>query len=61
MVTEAEVDLRVGGRWRYVMVTHGGFEVALHGEYREIVENERIVCTEVYEAPGAGAWKRTSR
>ena len=28
----------------------GGFEVAFHGEYREIVENERIVCTEVYEA-----------
>jgi uncharacterized protein YndB with AHSA1/START domain len=34
--------------------------VAFHGEYREIVPNERIVATEVYEgmpadeAPGAG-------
>ena len=52
-VTVAEVDLRVGGRWRYVMVADGGFEVAFHGEYREIVPNERIVSTEVYEgAPG---------
>ena len=48
-VTIAEVDLRVGGTWRYVMVADGGFEVAFHGEYREIVPNERIVSTEVYE------------
>ena len=49
-VTECEIDLRVGGRWRYVMVTNeGGMEVAFHGEYREIVENERLVSTEVYE------------
>jgi uncharacterized protein YndB with AHSA1/START domain len=48
-VTSAEIDLRVGGRWRYVMVAEGGFEVAFHGEYREIVPNERVVSTEVYE------------
>jgi uncharacterized protein YndB with AHSA1/START domain len=48
-VTSAEVDLRVGGRWRYVMAAHTGFEVAFHGEYREIVPNERIVATEVFE------------
>jgi uncharacterized protein YndB with AHSA1/START domain len=52
-VTSAEIELRVGGTWRYVMIATGGFEVAFHGEYREIVENERIVTTEVYEgAPG---------
>ena len=49
----AEIDLRVGGAWRYVMVASGGFEVAFHGEYRDIVPNERIVTTEVYEMPGA--------
>ena len=49
-MTVAEIDLRVGGRWRYVMVTPDGFEVAFHGEYREIVPNERLVSTEVYEA-----------
>jgi uncharacterized protein YndB with AHSA1/START domain len=53
-MTVAEIDLRVGGKWRYVMVTENGFEVAFHGEYREIVPNERIVSTEVYEgAPQA--------
>ncbi len=45
----AEIDLRVGGMWRYVMTAQGGFEVAFHGEYREIVPNERIVTTEVFE------------
>jgi uncharacterized protein YndB with AHSA1/START domain len=55
-MTVAEIDLRVGGSWRYAMTTHeGGFEVAFHGEYREIVPNERIVSTEVYEgATGDG-------
>jgi uncharacterized protein YndB with AHSA1/START domain len=48
-VTIADVDLRVGGIWRYVMVSNGGSEVAFHGEYREIVPNERVVTTEVYE------------
>ncbi len=48
-VTLAEVDLRVGGMWRYVMTANGGFEVAFHGEFREIVPNERIVSTETFE------------
>jgi uncharacterized protein YndB with AHSA1/START domain len=52
-VTVAQIDLRVGGKWRSVAVSDG-FEVAFHGEYREIVPNERIVSTEVYEgAPDA--------
>src|SRR5688500_14451345 len=34
-VTLAEIDLRVGGTWRYVMVANQGFEVGFHGEYRE--------------------------
>jgi uncharacterized protein YndB with AHSA1/START domain len=48
-VTSVEVDLRVGGAWRYVMRANEGFEVAFHGEYREIVPNERIVTTEIFE------------
>jgi uncharacterized protein YndB with AHSA1/START domain len=48
-MTVADIDLRVGGTWRYVMIADGGFEVAFHGEYREIVPNERIVSTEVFE------------
>ena len=55
-MTTAEIDLRVGGAWRYVMIAEGGFEVAFHGEFREIVPNERLVNTEVYEGapPGTG-------
>jgi uncharacterized protein YndB with AHSA1/START domain len=60
-VTSAEIDLRVGGMWRYVMVAQGGFEVAFHGEYREIVPAERIVCTEVFEGmPDAAALTTTT-
>jgi uncharacterized protein YndB with AHSA1/START domain len=44
-----EVDLRVGGRWRYVTREEGGFEVGFHGEYREIDAPRRLVSTEVYE------------
>ena len=61
-VTTAEIDLRVGGKWRSVMVTPEGFEVAFHGEYREIVPNERIVSTEAYEGvpdPDANATVNT--
>jgi uncharacterized protein YndB with AHSA1/START domain len=49
-ITVCEIDLRVGGGWRYVLTARGGFEVGFHGEYREIVPNERLVSTEVYEA-----------
>jgi uncharacterized protein YndB with AHSA1/START domain len=48
----AEVDLRVGGTWRYAMVTRTDPRVAFHGEYREIVPYERIVSTEIFEMPG---------
>lgn len=52
-----DIDFRVGGKWRYVMLAHGNFDVAFHGAFTEIVPNERIVTTEVYEgapepAPG---------
>ena len=46
---KCEIDLRVGGRWRYTMTANGGFPVNFHGEFREIVADERIVSTEVYE------------
>jgi len=48
-MTVCEIDLQVGGRWRYVMVTPDGFEVGFHGEYRRVVPNELIVSTETYE------------
>ncbi len=48
-MTTCEIDLRVGGQWRYVMQTPDGIEVGFHGEYREIVPDERVVSTEIFE------------
>jgi uncharacterized protein YndB with AHSA1/START domain len=53
-VKSVEIDLRVGGRWRYVMTACGGPEVGFHGEYREIVPNERLVATEFFEGVPEG-------
>ena len=51
-----EIDLRVGGSWRYLTREEGGFEVGFHGEYRSIEAPQRIVSTEVYEGfPDAAA------
>ena len=47
-----EIDLRVGGTWRWVTVHRndgGEFEVAFHGTYRELVAPTRLVYTEVFE------------
>jgi uncharacterized protein YndB with AHSA1/START domain len=60
-MTVAEIDLRVGGRWRYAMLAHGEFEVAFHGEYLEIVPDARLVTTEIYEGmPDAAATTTTA-
>ncbi len=44
-----DIDLRVGGTWRYVTREDGGVEVGFHGEYREIDAPVRLVSTEVFE------------
>lgn len=43
-----EGDVRVGGRYRYVM-REGEQEVAFNGEYREVEAPSKLVYTEVYE------------
>jgi uncharacterized protein YndB with AHSA1/START domain len=44
-----EVDLRVGGGYRFVQRAPDGQEFGFHGEYREIIRPERIVNTFVFE------------
>ena len=44
-----EIDLRVGGQWRYVMITPDGREVGFRGEYQEIERPARLVNTEIFE------------
>jgi uncharacterized protein YndB with AHSA1/START domain len=47
-----EIDLRVGGAYRYTMRTTDGVEHTMTGVYREIAVPERIVHTERYETTG---------
>jgi uncharacterized protein YndB with AHSA1/START domain len=52
-IVVCEIDLRVGGTWRYVLRDPDGNDYGFSGVYREIVPPERIVTTEGYEAmPG---------
>jgi uncharacterized protein YndB with AHSA1/START domain len=44
-----EVDLKVGGAYRYVWQGPSGEKLAMGGIYREIVRPERIVCTERFD------------
>jgi uncharacterized protein YndB with AHSA1/START domain len=44
-----EVDLRVGGGYRYVWRGPAGVEMGMRGVYREIVPNQRIVSTETFD------------
>jgi uncharacterized protein YndB with AHSA1/START domain len=47
-VPVCEIDLRPGGKWRFVN-RHPGGEVAFYGEYREITPPSRMVFTEIFE------------
>ena len=47
-MTVCEIDLRVGGRYRYVMDGPNG-EVGFNGVYKEIAAPDRLVHTEVFE------------
>ena len=47
-VPVCEIDLRVGGKWRFVN-RHPRGEAAFHGEYREIDPPSRVVFTEIFE------------
>ena len=44
-----EIDLRVGGKFRYVWRNQDGRDMGMAGVYREIVAPERIVHNEVFD------------
>jgi uncharacterized protein YndB with AHSA1/START domain len=48
-VVSIDLDLRVGGKWRYVMTANGGFEVAFNGEFTEVETDNRLGRTEIFE------------
>ncbi|WP_437924050.1 SRPBCC family protein [Sorangium sp. So ce291] len=47
-VPVCEIDLRPGGKWRFVN-RHPKGEAAFHGEYKEITPPSRLVFTEIFE------------
>ncbi|MGK3992162.1 SRPBCC family protein [Sorangium sp. So ce1024] len=47
-VPVCEIDLRPGGKWRFVN-RHPGGEAAFYGEYKEITPPSRLVFTEIFE------------
>jgi uncharacterized protein YndB with AHSA1/START domain len=49
-----EVDLRVGGSYRFVWRKAGQKDLAMGGVYREVVRPERIVSTEQFDQDWTG-------
>jgi uncharacterized protein YndB with AHSA1/START domain len=49
---ECEIDLRTGGRWRYLMRGQDGEEMGMYGEYLEVAAPTRLVSTENFD----GEW-----
>jgi uncharacterized protein YndB with AHSA1/START domain len=47
-----EIDLRVGGAYRFVMRLPDGIENTLQGIYRDVARPERVVFTERFSMPG---------
>lgn len=54
-VPVCEIDLRVGGTWRFVSRGPKGAIPAFYGEYREIDRPGRLVYTEIFEPFPDGA------
>ncbi len=48
---ECEIDLRVGGAYRYLWDGPNGATLGIRGTFLEIARNERIMCTERFDAP----------
>jgi uncharacterized protein YndB with AHSA1/START domain len=46
-----EIDLKVGGAYRFVMSGPDGTNMGMRGIYREIVPPERMVSTESFDDP----------
>src|SRR5436189_1729854 len=49
-----DVDLRVGGKYRYVWHGPDGIEMGMGGVHREIVVPQRIVCTQLFDQDWTG-------
>ena len=50
-LSTCEIDLRVGGKYRWVWSKASGTEMGMGGTYQELVTNARIVATEAFDDP----------
>ena len=48
-LTTCEIDLRVGGKWRYVMRLPNGHDMGMYGVYKELGAPDRMVHTEAFD------------
>jgi len=48
-MVNCEIDVKVGGVFRYEWCNSDGTRMGMHGVYREIVPSERIVSTESFD------------
>ena len=55
--TKAEIDLRVGGAFRFTMRDSAGTKIVFRGEYREIDRPARLVTSEGYEGFSEAGWR----
>lgn len=46
-----EIDLKVGGSYRYVWRHLDGMEMGMRGVYQELIPSERVVATERFDQP----------
>ena len=52
--TVAEMDVRQGGKWRYVSSAPGRDDIEFYGEYLEVTPPERIKWTFMFDVEGVG-------
>jgi len=52
--TVDRMDMKPGGRWRFILENPDGSKIAFSGEYREIVPPERLLYTFNFEPIGPG-------
>jgi uncharacterized protein YndB with AHSA1/START domain len=50
-LSTCEIDLRVGGKYRWVWSKGSGTEMGMGGTYKDLVTNARIVATEAFDDP----------
>jgi uncharacterized protein YndB with AHSA1/START domain len=54
-IVSCDADVRVGGRYRYVLLPRNGQAFAFSGRYRDVAPHSRLVYTSFFEPTAAGA------